>query len=321
MEQSVQELIDFRWFTVCYSAIQIIGILIIALLIAWLTNHCGGFAWAAHPQLQFNWHPLLMVVGMIYMYANDFILSINPSRRIKMEQSVQELIDFRWFTVCYSAIQIIGILIIALLIAWLTNHCGGFAWAAHPQLQFNWHPLLMVVGMIYMYANGMLVYRVFRTERKRKLKIVHAVAQLFTFFLFVIGLKAVFDAHEASKTPNLYSLHSWFGIWVAGFLSFLFPGIKHAFRSKYLPIHTLFGLIIFSLSCITALMGLLEKAVLKLSKDNLYEQLGSEAVLINVTGIFILIFGMLAIFITAQPGYKRKPLPEDELLLTDAIHE
>ena len=34
-----------------------------------------------------------------------------------------------------------------------TGH-NGFAWRENPGLQFNWHPLLMTIGMIYLYGNG-----------------------------------------------------------------------------------------------------------------------------------------------------------------------
>ena len=36
---------------------------------------------------------------------------------------------------------------------------GGFAWGAEdPGHAFNWHPLLMIIGMIYLYGNGKQIF-------------------------------------------------------------------------------------------------------------------------------------------------------------------
>ena len=68
------------------------------------------------------------------------------------------------------------------------------------------------------------MYRMFRNERKRKLKLLHAGIMIAVFFLTVIALKAVFDSHNLKPCakpseegdfcpiPNLYSLHSWMGL-------------------------------------------------------------------------------------------------------------
>ena len=68
------------------------------------------------------------------------------------------------------------------------------------------------------------MYRMFRNERKRKLKLLHAGIMAGVFFLTVIALKAVFDSHNLKPCakpseegdycpiPNLYSLHSWMGL-------------------------------------------------------------------------------------------------------------
>ena len=52
--------------------------------------------------------------------------------------------------------QIMGILTIVLTGLFTGHYWGGFAWRSDPGLQFNWHPLLMTIGMIYLYGNGML---------------------------------------------------------------------------------------------------------------------------------------------------------------------
>ena len=111
----------------------------------------------------------------------------------------------------------------------------GFAWQSNPSLQFNWHPFLMNLGMLYLYGNGkiiinglsqyfkkknncflnisgILMYRIFRNESKIKLKLAHAAIMILVFILTVIALIAVFDFHNLKQIPNMYSLHSWMGI-------------------------------------------------------------------------------------------------------------
>merc|ERR1711988_1835314 len=129
---------------------------------------------------------------------------------------------------------------------WTGHYLGGFAWRSNPSLQFNWHPFLMNLGMIYLYGNGILMYRIFRNESKIKLKLAHAAIMITVFILTVIALIAVFDFHNLKSIPNMYSFHSYVGLltvilfsfqWLAGFLIFLKPGLKNHLRAAYLDIH------------------------------------------------------------------------------------
>lgn len=78
-----QKLANFR---LLYLILQMIGITIIILMFSWVFIFLGGVSWSATPGTQFNWHPLLMTIGMIYLYGNCKIFKQNicPSFRMFM---------------------------------------------------------------------------------------------------------------------------------------------------------------------------------------------------------------------------------------------
>ncbi|XP_069191315.1 transmembrane ascorbate-dependent reductase CYB561 isoform X5 [Procambarus clarkii] len=173
---------------------------------------------------------------------------------------------------------------------------------------------------------GALIYRGFRSEKKKKLKILHMMIQLGAFILSIVGLVAVFNFHNARSIPNMYSLHSWIGLitvilfscqWLVGLLTFLFPGLRPSVRAAYLPLHQFFGLFIFVGAVASCLLGLTEKAIFAV-KD--YSSLSSEGILINVTGLVLIIFGGLVVYLISQPKFRRQTT-EDEVLLTDTVLE
>jgi cytochrome b-561 len=196
------------------------------------------------------------------------------------------------FRVLYLITQMIGATIVILIGSWIGVHLGGLTWSAEPKTQFNWHPLLMSFGMIFLYGNcksetfifnrqilfvnpilftAILIYRGFRYARKKSLKLTHATIHIFAFLFTVIALVAVFDSHNLANPPipNMYSLHSWIGIvavilfglqYVCGFMAYLVPGTKEPLKEFYMPYHVYFGLAGFVFAIGAALMGLSEKA-------------------------------------------------------------
>lgn len=234
--------------------------------------------------------------------------------------------DLPLFTKLYTAAQVFGILSVVLVGVWIGLYRGGFAWSSSPDQQFNWHPFLMVLGLILLYANGALIYRGFRSERKKKLKIVHAVVMMVAMLCAVVGLVAVFQFHSIKGFSDMGSLHSWLGLatvilfacqWLAGLLTFLFPGLRSSLRAAYLPIHQFFGLFIFAGAVMSTLVGLTEKAIFVTNTPG-YSQ--SEGILINVAGLSVAVFAGLVAFLLSQPKFRRHAT-EDEVLLTDTVLE
>ncbi|XP_057572523.1 uncharacterized protein LOC130840738 isoform X2 [Hippopotamus amphibius kiboko] len=127
--------------------------------------------------------------------------------------------------------QLLGLTVVATTGAWLGVYRGGIAWES--ALQFNVHPLCMIIGLVFLQGDALLVYRVFRNEAKRTTKILHAVLHVFAFILALVGLVAVFDYHRKQGYADLYSLHSWCGILV--FVLFLAQDQVQRVRARGRP--------------------------------------------------------------------------------------
>ncbi|XP_075850782.1 transmembrane ascorbate-dependent reductase CYB561 isoform X2 [Microcebus murinus] len=108
--------------------------------------------------------------------------------------------------------QLLGLTVVAVTGAWLGLYRGGVAWES--ALQFNVHPLCMVIGLVFLQGDALLVYRVFRNEAKRTTKVLHGLLHVFALIIALVGLVAVFDYHKKKGYADLYSLHSWCGILV-----------------------------------------------------------------------------------------------------------
>eukprot|EP00794_Sanderia_malayensis_P003539 gene3539-4042_t len=216
------------------------------------------------------------------------------------------------FYLLIGIVEVVGIIILAVVFIWMGHYRGGFAWNGSAK-EFNYHPVFMTIGFIFLYGNGMLVYRILRKTNKMTVKIVHACIQLGALIFAIVGLKAVFDFHNSSKIPNMYTLHSWVGItttvlfglqWLFGFFGFLFPKFSDARRADYLKTHQYFGLAIIILAAGTCLSGITEKLFFSVKN---YSKYPAEGILANSLGLFLVIFIGLVAHLVTKPSFQRPP--------------
>ncbi|XP_034611948.1 cytochrome b561 [Trachemys scripta elegans] len=221
-----------------------------------------------------------------------------------------------------AASQLLGLTVIAMTGAWMGQYRGGIAWES--VLQFNVHPLCMVIGMVFLQGDALLVYRVFRNETKRSAKILHGLLHAFALLIALVGVIAVFDYHRKKGFADMYSLHSWCGIaafslyfiqWLVGFSFFLFPGASFSLRSRYKPQHVFFGVFLLALSIATCLLGI--KELLLFSIQATYSSFVPEGILANVLGLLLIVFGLVIGYILTRDEWKRPPLAEELALSMD----
>ncbi|NWY54975.1 CYAC3 protein, partial [Chionis minor] len=252
---------------------------------------------------------------------------------------IAEMLDLPFLPFC-AFLGGLGFVCVAFVSAWCQHWRGGFAVDGSAQM-FNWHPVLMVTGMVVLYGAAALVYRLPPAWRGPKLpwKVLHGTLALVAFGLAVLGLVAVFRFHNAHGTPNMYSLHSWLGLatvllfscqvgaapapphpvplspspshfpslqWLAGFSAFLLPWAPAWLRALYKPVHIFFGSIVLMLSVASCISGINEKLFFSLKNGTMeYKLLPAEAVFANTLGLLILLFGVLVLGALARPSWRR----------------
>uniref|UniRef100_A0A915BK13 Cytochrome b561 domain-containing protein n=1 Tax=Parascaris univalens TaxID=6257 RepID=A0A915BK13_PARUN len=250
-----------------------------------------------------------------------------------LQESFQMLSDkqsMRLFNVMLASSQAFGGIAVFLVAIWMGGYEDGFAWSDDPERQFHYHPTFMTMGLIFLYGEALLVYRVFRNERKRFSKLLHLTLHTMVLIFMIIALKAVWDSHdyhrkdgELDPIPNLYSLHSWIGItvvityciqYVSGFTTFFFPGLSIPMRQFVMPFHQAFGLGIFCFVAITASMGISERAAWHHTCWTQGKELCGEQAISNLLGLSILMYCGSVVIIVLNPRWRRRPLPEEESL-------
>lgn len=230
--------------------------------------------------------------------------------------------NLKQFVFVLSAAVSVGFICIIFVLRWVLYFREGLAWDGGAA-EFNWHPVLIVTGFIFLQGIAIIVYRLPWTWKCSKLmmKLIHAGLNLLAFIFAVISLVAVFDFHNAAKIPNMYSLHSWVGLsavilyalqLVLGLGIYLIPITPVSVRAAFMPLHVYSGLFIFTSVIATALMGITEKLIFAL-KDPKYKDSPPEATFVNILGVFIVFFGALILWIATRTSWKR---PSDQVLHT-----
>jgi len=140
------------------------------------------------------------------------------------------------------------VLIICYVVCSGKGFLGGVNWNNNT---FNWHPLLMVTGMIFCSTQGLLAFRA-GPFTKAWNKRVHYLFQTAGVICVCIGLTAVFVSHNTKPySANLATNHGWMGIavltvyfaqFVIGVVVYGLQLVNEAVRRWLMPKHKFLGL-------------------------------------------------------------------------------
>ncbi|XP_031620800.1 cytochrome b reductase 1 isoform X2 [Contarinia nasturtii] len=218
---------------------------------------------------------------------------------------------FSWceyiLTVIVSSVLLIGAS--ALTLFWVIYYRDGFAWSENPKIQFNLHPVFMVIGFITLSGFSILLYRLCRCLKHIYAKLAHSLFHTLSIPCIAIGFLAVYDSHnlDSPPKPNFYSLHSWLGMvtmglfglqFVIGFFTFLVclccNKMTYGCRGALIPVHASLGLATFLLAIASCLSGLTQKAIWTLGEN--YSKFTEEGVVINSLGCVLIALAILVSF-------------------------
>jgi hypothetical protein len=209
------------------------------------------------------------------------------------------------------AINLLSISAIAISLLWSYKYLNGFDFFGGGRSQrFNWHPLLMSVGFLFLYGNALLSFRVLKGQNRRTIKIVHASLNGVAGICGAGGLFVVFYKHIGDNFSNLYSLHSWIGLMtvilfevniLAGLLVFFVEQTPSYVKRFYKPYHIFFGIALIGLIVGSFITGLNEKAIWgKYSEGIEYANLPPQVILMNVYGMIVVFFGLATGYAATQ---------------------
>ncbi|OIT35809.1 ascorbate-specific transmembrane electron transporter 1, partial [Nicotiana attenuata] len=192
--------------------------------------------------------------------------------------------------------HLLFIAITTLLLVWLLQFRDGLSFTSTNKLKlFNLHPFFMIIGFVLISGEAIMAFTTIIPATRRTRKYFHMFLHFIGLGSSIVGLFAIFKFQHVTGKSNLLTLHSWIGIstvslyallYIVSFLVFFFPGAQNWRRARLAPWHVLYGIAVFFMGIVSAETGLIQKFIA------LGLQKGQEALILNFTGLLLLLFGI-----------------------------
>lgn len=219
------------------------------------------------------------------------------------------------FNILFWLTQVTGIILCAIVMVWVFYYRGGVGWTEARQ-EFNWHIVSFTIGMIYLYANGMIIFRFLPWIPKKQLKLIHTGILTCVIVSMVFGMYTVIDCYANSPTKRHFtSMHAWLGIlsmllfvgeWAVSIYIYLYPGASSSIRISFMPLHIFLGVITFACTIGATLLGF---APYTRSVKN-YQELPPEALILNCIPLLLVVFASLTVYLLYKNEFKRTTMAQ-----------
>jgi len=167
--------------------------------------------------------------------------------------------------------------------------------------KFNWHPIMMVTAFCFFMGEALIAYRLLPFEHATQ-KSIHFILHTLALIAASIGLAWIIQFHNVSHIAHFYNIHSIVGLsayvifcvqYLMGTFTMMFPKLPEGQRAALLPLHKYFGIVLFFLTWLAMLTGLMdrERIQFKLPSDNFtptYRMANAAGALIVLSGAVIL---------------------------------
>lgn len=214
--------------------------------------------------------------------------------------------------------ELCAITAVAASIYWVQKYCNGFKWEDRSFETFNYHPVFMLLGLVFLMGHSVITFRILPLRHRAK-KYIHASINMLAFIFVVVGLMAVFKFHNDLNIPNMYSLHSWLGMTTVIIFSLqllggvsifqdMCTGAKDELRAAYKPFHVAAGTAMALFVVASVCTGLQEKMGFKDKNPNFkYNSMPPEGILVNTLGLVVMMWGATVVWILVAVE-KRSPV-------------
>jgi len=270
------------------------------------------------------------------LISDDSIWTVDPNEPFIQETPFQYDLNRKIYLVFFIITVLLGLSVLTLMNYFIFGYAGGILLNESSivledndlliedrTLKYSSiHGLVTTLTTFMVTCTGVLLFRTFPSVKKLKLKYIHAACG-FIGMLGCIGATILsIYSHKINNVVNFFSLHGFIGIfamgcyciqWTSGFVTLCLPFTSFKFRANFVPLHKFFGLVVLLLVLPSMVTGVVVYTKLNIELK-VHVRLPPKSMVLNFTGLLILIFGLLLTFLLADHRFRRRPRPLPHLV-------